>query len=65
MEKKRYGEVHEADYPPGHFSYMQRFEKNNEQWLKTTVAQYNNNEPDISYEEVDVSLVTPRPRKYD
>lgn len=65
MEKKRYGEVREADYPPGHFSYMQRFEKNNEQWLKTTVAQYKNNEPDISYEEVDVSLVTPRPRKYD
>ncbi|HIE79865.1 MAG TPA: hypothetical protein EYQ03_04245, partial [Nitrospinaceae bacterium] len=34
-------------------------------WLKTTVAQYKNNQPEITYEEVNTSLVTPRPRKYD
>lgn len=65
IEKKSYGDVHEEDYPPGHLNYMQRFEKNNEQWMKTTIAQYKNNAPEITYEEIDASLVTPRPRKYD
>lgn len=64
-EKKHYGEVRETDYPSEHFAYMQRFEKNNEKWLKTTIAQYKNNEPDITYEEINTSLVSPRPRKYD
>jgi len=44
---------------------MKRFQDNNEKWLKTTVAQYKNNQPEITYEEVNTSLVTPRPRKYD
>ena len=65
IEKKHYGEPHESDYPHKHFAYMQRFEKNNEKWLKTTIAQHRNNEPDITYEEIDASLITPRPRKYD
>ena len=65
LEQKQYGEVTEGKFPPGHLEYMKRFEENNEKWLKTTVAQYKNDQPDITYEEVNTSLVTPRPRKYD
>ncbi|MGA8944229.1 MAG: succinate dehydrogenase flavoprotein subunit [Thermoactinomyces sp.] len=41
-------------------------DRNDEQWLKTTMAVYNadKNEPDIYYEEVDVSLIKPRKRDY-
>lgn len=41
-------------------------DRNDEQWLKTTMAVYNSgkNEPDIYYEEVDVSLIQPRKRDY-
>ncbi|MBI4389928.1 MAG: succinate dehydrogenase flavoprotein subunit [Nitrospinae bacterium] len=65
LEKKHYGPPREEDYPPGHLAYMQRFEANEDEWLKTTIAQYKNNAPEISYDAVDLSLVTPRPRKYD
>lgn len=65
MEKKQYGEVQESDFPPGHVGYMKRFEECNKQWLKTTIAEHKNNQPEISYEDVDTSLVKPRPRKYD
>jgi succinate dehydrogenase / fumarate reductase flavoprotein subunit len=34
-------------------------------WLKTTLAAYSPNGPVLSYEAVDVSLIPPRPRKYD
>ena len=51
--------------PPDHLAYMKRFEENDKRWLKTTIAQIKNNQPDISYEEVNTSLITPRPRKYD
>jgi len=44
---------------------MKRFEENNKKWLKTTVAQLEKNQPKITYEDVNTSLVTPRPRKYD
>jgi len=57
--------VTEEKFPSGHLDYMKRFQENNEKWLKTTVAQYKNNQPEITYEEVNTSLVTPRPRKYD
>ena len=49
---------------------MKRFAENNEKWLKTTIAEYKNGTsrseggPEISYEDVDTSLITPRPRKY-
>lgn len=33
-------------------------------WLKTTVAKYTPNGPELSYEEVDTSLLKPRERKY-
>ena len=65
LEQKQYDEVLEGKFPREHLDYMKRFEENNEKWLKTTIAQYKDNEPEITYEEVDTSLVTPRPRKYD
>jgi succinate dehydrogenase / fumarate reductase flavoprotein subunit len=41
------------------------FVDKNRRWLKTTVAEYNNDgEPKLSYEEVDTSLIPPRPRLY-
>lgn len=40
--------------------------RNDEEWLKTTMASYNPNtdSPEFSYEEVDVSLIKPRERNY-
>jgi succinate dehydrogenase / fumarate reductase, flavoprotein subunit len=40
------------------------FEKNNEQFLKSSVATFDGTEPDVQYEEVDTSLIPPRPRLY-
>lgn len=40
------------------------FAKKNEQWLKTTIAQYDPAGPKFSYESVDTSLIPPRPRTY-
>ena len=34
-------------------------------WLKTTKARWTSDGPELSYEPVDVSLIPPRPRKYD
>ena len=41
-------------------------ERNDEEWLKTTIATYNSitNEPDISFEPVNISLIQPRKRDY-
>ncbi|MFC4403731.1 succinate dehydrogenase flavoprotein subunit [Gracilibacillus xinjiangensis] len=41
-------------------------ERNDEEWLKTTMASFDtaNNAPKFSYEEVDVSLIKPRKRDY-
>jgi succinate dehydrogenase / fumarate reductase, flavoprotein subunit len=41
-------------------------DRNDEEWLKTTMAQYNSatNLPDIYYENVDTSLIKPRKRDY-
>ena len=52
-------------FKPEHLEYMKRFEANNDKWLKSTIAAYQNNQPKITYEEVDTSLIVPRPRKYD
>jgi succinate dehydrogenase / fumarate reductase flavoprotein subunit len=65
LEKKNYGEVSASTFPEGHLDYMKRFETNNQNWLKSTIAEYKNDKPEISYEPVDTSIVTPRPRKYD
>ena len=65
LEKQHYGEVQENEFPPGHLAYMKRFEECNKRWLNTTIAEYKNHRPEISFEAVDTSLVQPRPRKYD
>ncbi|MBI2480385.1 MAG: succinate dehydrogenase flavoprotein subunit [Planctomycetia bacterium] len=44
--------------------WCDRFDANTEKWLKSTIATWNGNEPDITYEDVDTSLITPRPRLY-
>ncbi len=44
--------------------WCDEFEANNKRWLKTTVAQWQDPEPVLSYEDVDTSLIPPRPRLY-
>ena len=46
--------------------WCDEFQRNNEKYLKTTVATWNHdtNSPDIEYEAVDTSLIPPRPRLY-
>jgi succinate dehydrogenase / fumarate reductase flavoprotein subunit len=45
--------------------WCERFEENNKRWLKSTVGALSpSGEPEISYEDVDTSLVPPRPRLY-
>lgn len=75
MEMKSNGGVKDGAFAPDHLDYMQKFEENNNKWLKTTVASYvkrdtsgeyyANGGPEITYEAVDTSLIAPRPRKYD
>ncbi|WP_028987776.1 succinate dehydrogenase flavoprotein subunit [Thermicanus aegyptius] len=40
-------------------------ERNDEEWLKTTKAKYTPDGPVFEYEDVDISLIKPRPRRYD
>jgi succinate dehydrogenase / fumarate reductase flavoprotein subunit len=42
------------------------FEANNARWLKSTIAVWNHasQQPEITYEDVDTSLIPPRPRLY-
>ena len=42
------------------------FEANNRKWLKSTIATWNHGsqQPDLTYEDVDTSLIPPRPRLY-
>jgi succinate dehydrogenase / fumarate reductase flavoprotein subunit len=65
QERKQYDTVITNDYTPGHLEYMQRFEANNNEWLKTTIAVLRDNRPEISYEPVNSGQISPRPRKYD
>jgi len=45
--------------------WCERFEEQNRKWLKSTIAEHGpDGEPQISYEEVDTSLIPPRPRLY-
>jgi succinate dehydrogenase / fumarate reductase flavoprotein subunit len=39
-------------------------DRNDTEWLKTTIAEYAEEAPVLSYEPVDVSLVEPRKRDY-
>ena len=46
-------------------SWCRRFEENNRKWLKSTIATLGSDgEPQLSYEDVDTSLIRPRPRLY-
>ena len=64
------GNLNESSFDKQHLAYMKRFAENNEKWLKTTIAEYKNETsgseggPEISFEDVDTSLIKPRPRKY-
>lgn len=40
-------------------------ERDDVNWLKTTIAEWSPDGPQFSYEPVDVSLIPPRPRRYD
>lgn len=40
-------------------------ERDDQNWLKTTIAKYSPNGPHFSYEPVDVKYIKPRPRRYD
>ncbi len=44
--------------------WCDRFDANNRKWLKTTVAQWAGDDVEITYEDVDTSLIPPRPRLY-
>ncbi|MDG2221009.1 MAG: succinate dehydrogenase flavoprotein subunit, partial [Rubripirellula sp.] len=47
-------------------AWCDEFEKNNKKFLKSTIADWNpdTSMPDITYEDVDTSLIPPRPRLY-
>ena len=46
-------------------TWCDRFEEKNTKWLKSTIATCQaDGEPELTYEDVDVSLVPPRPRLY-
>ena len=46
-------------------AWCDAFEEKNRKWLKTTLATFDKTgEPTLSYEEVDTSLIPPRPRLY-
>jgi succinate dehydrogenase / fumarate reductase flavoprotein subunit len=64
-KQKAAGKVNEEDFAPEHLAYMKRFAENNKKWLKSTIAIFKNGGPEITYEDVDKSLIAPRPRKYD
>ncbi|MFC7441482.1 succinate dehydrogenase flavoprotein subunit [Laceyella putida] len=40
-------------------------DRNDEDWLKTTKAKFTPEGPEFEYEPVDISLIKPRPRRYD
>jgi succinate dehydrogenase / fumarate reductase flavoprotein subunit len=44
--------------------WLDRFEENNRRFLKSTIAVNHGGEPELSYEDVDTSLIPPRPRLY-
>ena len=46
--------------------WCDEFDRNNQKYLKSTVAAWDSesDQPDISYESVDTSLIKPRPRLY-
>lgn len=45
-------------------AWCDRFEENNRKWLKTTVATWKGEQPELTYEDVDTESIPPRPRLY-
>ncbi|MDX1944752.1 MAG: succinate dehydrogenase flavoprotein subunit [Pirellulaceae bacterium] len=45
-------------------AWCDRFDANNEKWLKSTIGQWAGDDVELTYEDVDTSLITPRPRLY-
>ena len=45
-------------------AWCDRFEESSRKWLKSTIATWKNNELTLTYEDVDTSLIPPRPRLY-
>ena len=46
-------------------AWCDAFKEKNRKWLKTTITTFNGDgEPQLSYEELDTSLIPPRPRVY-
>jgi succinate dehydrogenase / fumarate reductase flavoprotein subunit len=39
-------------------------DRNDPEWLKTTIAEYTPDGPKLSYDEVDTTIIVPRPRNY-
>ena len=59
--------IPEGKFPgdPEFEEYREKWKKNNDEWLKTTVAEHTPEGPKISYEEVDISVLPPeKPRDY-
>lgn len=50
---------------PEYQQFLTRWKENNKKWLKTTIAEWTEKGPEISFEEVDTSLIEPTPRRYD
>ncbi|HET6879746.1 MAG TPA: succinate dehydrogenase flavoprotein subunit [Pirellulales bacterium] len=44
--------------------WCDQFEANTKKWLKSTIAVCKDGEPELTYEEVDTTLIPPRPRLY-
>jgi succinate dehydrogenase / fumarate reductase flavoprotein subunit len=46
--------------------WCDRFAANKDKWLKSTIATWNHDteQPDLTYEDVDTSLIAPKPRLY-
>ena len=45
-------------------AWCDRFEANTQKWLKSTIASWNGSDPELTYEDVDTSIIRPRPRLY-
>lgn len=45
-------------------AWCDNFEENNRRFLKSSIAEWKSPEPSITYEDVDTSLIPPRPRLY-
>jgi succinate dehydrogenase / fumarate reductase flavoprotein subunit len=45
-------------------AWCDKFDANNRKWLKSTIATWTGDDVELTYEEVDTSLIPPRPRLY-